>query len=129
MIQLYFIAFTCLVLFNISSSFILRSCGPSNPFSSQTFTFCNLPIQYNDFTTCIGEIDELNVDPDVDPWRAELNYLIDRQKFKERLVERDAKLREITRYRRLSGGDGKGVDFKSAQPVKERGVVPSIPDK
>ncbi len=93
------------------------------------FTLCNLPIPYDDFNTCIGELDKLNADPDVDPWRAELKYLIDRQKLKERLVDRDAKLREVTRYRRLSGGDGKGVDFKSAQPVKERGVMPSIPDK
>jgi hypothetical protein len=84
-----------------SLSFVLRGYGRLlHPISSQIW-FCTRPIAFNDFGTQIGELDELNADPYADPWRVELSHRINRQKWKKRLIE----LRELTRYRRLSGGD------------------------
>jgi hypothetical protein len=89
-----------------SLSFFLRGYRRLlHPISPQIL-FCTRPIAFDDFGTQIGELDELDADPYADPWRLELNHRINRQRWKKRLIERGMELRELTRNRRLSGGDG-----------------------
>mmetsp|Transcript_15768 Transcript_15768/g.22520 ORF Transcript_15768/g.22520 Transcript_15768/m.22520 type:complete len:142 (+) Transcript_15768:201-626(+) len=114
-------------LCGITSAFIQRrSCKPSS-FVSVQAPSANNAITYYDFDGLIfGMQDELDIDPRADPWRIELNSRINRLKVKERLAEKDSKLRELTRYRRLSGGDGDEV--KSIEPAKTRVTAPSKTD-
>lgn len=124
---------TCIILLlhftKFSLSFVQRGCGILlHPVSSK-LSFCTSPIAFDDFGTRIGELDELDADPYADHWRAELKYRISRQRWKERLLERDAELRELTRYRRLSGGDGQVRDTKKVKQKKAGGITRSAPEK
>lgn len=111
-----------------SLSFVQRGWILLHPVASK-LSFCTSPIAFDDFGTQIGDLDELNADPYADHWRAELKYRINRQRWKERLIERDAELREMTRYRRLSGGDGHARDTKKVQQKKAGGTTQSAPEK
>ena len=114
-------------LCGITSAFIQRRSCKRSSFLSVQAPFSKNAVAYNDFDGLIfGMQDDLDIDPRVDSWRIELNSRINRLKVKERLAERDSKLRELTRYRRLSGGDGD--ELKSIEPAQTRVTAPSKTD-
>ena len=109
-----------------SASFLTKSHHASNKIEFQVRAQANVAaIIYDDFDSFVGERDELDANPHVDAWRVELNTRTNRQKFTEYYAAKKARLRESTRWRRLSGGDGQGDSFGSVQPTKTGDSIPA----